>query len=113
MKLIVTVKKLNKRRSVLKSLADNNIIGTVGTPDIKAKEHANNAGQMGLKIGYYHFCRPDKRNGGSVESDATAEADEALNIIAGLQKSDLPLVLDLEDQIIDINVLKDDSLFST
>jgi len=70
----------------------------VGTPDMKAKEHADNAKQSGLRIGYYHFCRPDKRNGGFVESDATAEADEALKIITGLQKPDLPLVLDLEDQ---------------
>lgn len=70
----------------------------VGTPDQKAKEHANNAKQFGLRIGYYHFCRPDKQNGGSVLSDATAEADEALKMISGLQKPDLPLVLDLEDQ---------------
>ncbi len=70
----------------------------VGTPDRRANEHANNARQIGLRIGYYHFCRPDKRNGGSVISDATAEADEALKIIAGLQKPDLPLVLDLENQ---------------
>lgn len=40
----------------------------VGTPDHKAIEHANNAKQTGLKIGYYHFCRPDKRNGGTVIS---------------------------------------------
>lgn len=70
----------------------------VGTPDNKAKDHANKAKQLGLRIGYYHFCRPDKRNGGSVISDATAEADEALKMISGLQKPDLPLVLDLEDQ---------------
>jgi GH25 family lysozyme M1 (1,4-beta-N-acetylmuramidase) len=70
----------------------------VGTPDNKAKEHANNAIKFGLRIGYYHFCRPDKRNGESVISDATAEAEEALQVIAGLQKPDLPLVLDLEDQ---------------
>jgi GH25 family lysozyme M1 (1,4-beta-N-acetylmuramidase) len=70
----------------------------VGTPDHKAKEHANNAKQTGLRIGYYHFCRPDKKNGDSVVSDATAEADEALKIITNLQNPDLPLVLDLEDQ---------------
>lgn len=70
----------------------------VGTPDHKAKEHANNAKQIGLRIGYYHFCRPDKRNGGSVENDAAAEADEALKMIAGLPKPDLPVVLDLENQ---------------
>jgi GH25 family lysozyme M1 (1,4-beta-N-acetylmuramidase) len=70
----------------------------VGTPDHKAKEHADNAAKAGLRIGYYHFCRPDKRNGGTVINDSTAEADEALKIISGLQKPVLPLVLDLEDQ---------------
>jgi lysozyme len=70
----------------------------VGTPDNKALEHANNAKQLGLKIGYYHFCRPDQRNGGTVINDATAEANEAIKLIAGLPKADLPLVLDLEDQ---------------
>ena len=71
----------------------------VGTPDKKAKEHASNAKQIGLRIGYYHFCRPDKRNGGSVISDAIAEADEALKMMTLLPKSNLPLVLDLEDQV--------------
>jgi GH25 family lysozyme M1 (1,4-beta-N-acetylmuramidase) len=70
----------------------------VGSPDHKAKEHTFNAKQIGLKIGFYHFCRPDKRNGGTLISDATAEADEVLMNISGLQKPDLPLVLDLEDQ---------------
>lgn len=70
----------------------------VGTPDIKAKEHALTAKQNNLKIGYYHFCRPDTRNGGSVISDATAEADEAVNRMSVITKPDLPLVLDLEDQ---------------
>ena len=69
----------------------------VGTRDQKAKENANNARAKGLKIGYYHFCRPDSRNGGSVISDATAEANEALQIMLGLQTPDLPLVLDLEE----------------
>jgi lysozyme len=71
----------------------------VGTRDKKAKEHRNNAKSIGLKIGYYHFCRPDTRNGGTIELDATAEAEEALNVITTLQPPDLPLVLDLEDQL--------------
>ena len=70
----------------------------VGTPDPMAKLHADNARQHDLRIGYYHFCRPDTRNGGTVINDALAEADEALRIISGIQKPDLPLVLDLEDQ---------------
>ncbi|MEO8173248.1 MAG: glycoside hydrolase family 25 protein [Sediminibacterium sp.] len=70
----------------------------VGTRDKKAKDHADNAKAHGFRIGYYHFCRPDTRNGGSVISDATAEANEVLSVISTLQKPGLPLVLDLEDQ---------------
>jgi len=70
----------------------------VGTKDKKAREHSDNAKANGLKIGYYHFCRPDTRNGGTIESDAIAEAEEALSIISQLGTPDLPLVLDLEDQ---------------
>ena len=70
----------------------------VGTPDPKAKEHALTAKQNNLKIGYYHFCRPDKRNGVTVIAEATAEADEVLNRLSVITKPDLPLVLDLEDQ---------------
>jgi lysozyme len=68
----------------------------VGTRDKQAKVNADNAKQKGLRIGYYHFCHPDTKMGGSVENDATAEANEALKVMAGLQKNDLPLVLDLE-----------------
>ena len=70
----------------------------VGTPDPMAKDRAIAARQNGFKIGYYHFCRPDTRNGGSVINDASAEANEALNIIADVTEPNLPLVLDLEDQ---------------
>lgn len=70
----------------------------VGTPDVRAKENALKAKQNNFRIGYYHFCRPDTRNGGTVESDATAEADEALKRMSFITKPDLPLVLDLEDQ---------------
>jgi lysozyme len=70
----------------------------VGTPDNKAKEHAGNALAHGLKMGYYHFCRPDRRNGGSVQSDALAEANEVIKLMGQLPESTLPLVLDLEDQ---------------
>lgn len=70
----------------------------VGSHDAKAQEHANNAKQNGLKIGYYHFCRPDIKSGGTIINDATAEADDALAVISKLPAPDLPLVLDLEDQ---------------
>lgn len=70
----------------------------VGTPDEMAKPNAATAKRLGFKVGYYHFCRPDTRNGGSVTADATAEAEEALNRMSTITPADLPLVLDLEDQ---------------
>lgn len=69
----------------------------VGSPDNAARGHANAAKQSGLKIGYYHFAHPDTRNGGTITSDANAEADDAMSRMADLPKPDLPLVLDLED----------------
>ena len=69
----------------------------VGSPDNAAGGHANAAKQGGLKIGYYHFGHPDTRNGGTVISDANAEADDAMSRMADIPKPDLPLVLDLED----------------
>jgi GH25 family lysozyme M1 (1,4-beta-N-acetylmuramidase) len=68
----------------------------VGTPDKRAKINADNAVSKNLRIGYYHFCRPDKKSGGTIESDAIAEANEALQIMGDLPKSDLPLMMDLE-----------------
>ena len=70
----------------------------VGTPDKKAREHADNALAHGLKTGYYHFCRPDTRNGGTLQSDAIAEANEAVIIMQQLPATEMPIVLDLEDQ---------------
>jgi lysozyme len=70
----------------------------VGTPDLKAKELVALARQNGFKIGYYHFCRPGSRNGGSVFNDAIAEADEAVSRMSAIKMPDLPLVLDLEDE---------------
>lgn len=70
----------------------------VGTPDAMAKQHAFTAKQNGFKIGYYHFCRPDMRNSGTVLGDAAAEAVEARSRISVITPPDLPLVLDLEDQ---------------
>ncbi len=71
----------------------------VGTPDRKANENARNAEAKSIKIGYYHFCRPDRRNGGTIVSDAKAEATQALGLMQLLPKSSLPLVMDLEDQL--------------
>lgn len=70
----------------------------VGTRDLKAKDHAQQAKANGLKVGYYHFARPDTKNGGTLQLDSQAEANEVLAVMAGLPTPDLPLVLDLEDQ---------------
>jgi len=75
----------------------------VGTPDKMAKQNAGTAKKLGLKIGYYHFCHPDTRSGGTVISDATAEADEAVNLVRTLSTPDLPLVLDLENENMPLN----------
>lgn len=71
----------------------------VGSPDPKAATHAANAGSAGIKVGYYHFCRPDTRNGGTIQTDATAEANEAIGLLQHLPPTTLPLVLDLEDEV--------------
>ncbi|HEY5371522.1 MAG TPA: glycoside hydrolase family 25 protein [Hanamia sp.] len=69
----------------------------VGSPDTAAGGHATAAKQSAIKIGYYHFCHPDTRSGGTVINDANAEADDAMSRLAIIPKPDLPLVLDLED----------------
>jgi lysozyme len=69
----------------------------VGTPDGRASIHVQEAKQQNFRIGYYHFCHADKRNGGTIESDATAEAKDALSRMQNLPAGDLPFVLDLED----------------
>jgi lysozyme len=71
----------------------------VDAPDNKALKHAQTAKDKGLKIGYYHFGRPDMHSGGTVLSDSEAEADSVSSILSGLPEVDLPLVLDLEDTI--------------
>lgn len=62
----------------------------VGSPDTSAGGHATAAKQSGIKIGYYHFCRPDTRNGGTVINDAKAEADDAMSRMAVIPTPDLP-----------------------
>lgn len=69
----------------------------VGSYDVTALPFAEKAKSLGLKIGYYHFGRPDTKAGGSVIADATVEADDFLNTVAKLPPADLPHSLDLED----------------
>ncbi|PSL46537.1 glycosyl hydrolase family 25 [Chitinophaga niastensis] len=70
----------------------------VGSQDSKVKEHADNALQLGIKVGYYHFCRPDRKNTGTIEDDAVAEANNAINLFQHLPAAQLPLALDLENE---------------
>jgi lysozyme len=70
----------------------------VGIPDKLAAIHAAKAKAHGIRVGYYHFCRPDTR-GGTLSDDALAEANEAIYRMKNLAEPDLPLVLDLEDQL--------------
>lgn len=69
----------------------------VGTYDTTAKSFAEKAKSLGLKVGYFHFGRPDTKAGGTIVSDATAEADDFLKTVAQLPTPDLPHSLDLED----------------
>jgi lysozyme len=69
----------------------------VGTPDVNAPDNARNARNAGLKIGYFHFARPDTTNGGTIESDAIAEANEVYNTVVNLPGYDLPPMIDFED----------------
>ena len=70
----------------------------VNTPDDRAKQNAAMAKQLGFKIGYYHFAHPDTHSGGSIEKDAENEAKDALDRMAAIGASDLPLALDLENE---------------
>lgn len=69
----------------------------VGTPDTQAPLHAQTALQQNFRIGYYHFCHADMKSGGTIEKDAQNEAKDAMSRMQGLPMSDLPFVLDLED----------------
>lgn len=69
----------------------------INTPDPMAQTHALGARQAGLKIGYYHFCRPSPQSGrAAIVADAKAEAMDFKLALRNLPKPDLPPVLDLE-----------------
>lgn len=72
----------------------------VGFLDPKLKVNAQKAKQAGLKISYYHFC---SLNTLDVVKDSTAEAKYFLDAIKNLPANDLPLVLDIEKETVDLN----------
>lgn len=45
------------------------------TADKNALVNANNAHAAGVRVSYYHFAYPDKKEGGTVKTDAEAEAN--------------------------------------
>lgn len=55
-----------------------------GSTDNNLRVNAQAAAAAGLNIGYYHVCYPDMKQGGSVDTDAAAEAKWFLAEIAGL-----------------------------
>jgi len=55
-----------------------------GTSDNHLAANAAAASAAGLDIGYYHVCYADRKQGGTTDSDATAEAKWFLQCIAAL-----------------------------
>jgi len=66
-----------------------------GYTDPYYEENRRKANRMGITVGAYHFARPDTESGGSVASDARAEAKHFLSV-AKPQPGDLLPALDLE-----------------
>jgi lysozyme len=70
--------------------------GTTGSEDAiyNIKNRALEIKKNGIKLGYYHFCRP-----GNIQNPDDDAKDEVLNILNHLKimpKNDLPIVLDIE-----------------
>lgn len=66
-----------------------------------AKIQATDASKAKLKIGFYHFAHPT--NHGGLLEDARSEANYFLKTIKSFPKPDLPMVLDLEDEKINLS----------
>ena len=57
-----------------------------GAKDKNCLEYANKASAAGLPVNYYHFSYPDKKMGGTVESDANSESDYFADTIQKMPK---------------------------
>lgn len=70
--------------------------GTTGHEDniYNLKARVLDAQKNGIKIGYYHFCRPGNVN--EPEDDANEEAQNVISHVGFLPKVKLPLALDIE-----------------
>lgn len=55
------------------------------------------ARRVGLRVGAYHYARPNGRTRAAIRADARTEARLAASRTGTLQPGDLPLVLDLEE----------------
>lgn len=67
----------------------------IGFTDPQLKYNANKAKQFNIKTGYYHYASLSTKD---VVKDSIAEADYFVSVIKSLPKSDLPLMLDIEDE---------------
>lgn len=66
----------------------------VGSYDPRAVFNAIEAKKAGLKIGYYHYCSLNEED---EFKDSTDEANSFIKVLKILPKSDLGVVLDIED----------------
>lgn len=66
----------------------------VGSSDERALYNATEAKRNGIKVGYYHYCSLNDKN---EVQDAVSEATWLHKILSKLPTSDLPVVLDVED----------------
>lgn len=66
----------------------------VGSADPRALFNATEAKKNGIKVGYYHYCSLNDKN---EVYDATQEAAWFHKVLSKLPTSDLPVVLDIED----------------
>lgn len=66
------------------------------TADKKAFINARDAHAEGMRVSFYHFAYPDKKQEGSVKSDAEAEANYFISLLRKLPPAHM-LALDLEE----------------
>jgi len=66
-----------------------------GDKDKMCGTNANAAIAAGMTVSYYHFAYPDKKTGGTVESDSQAEANYFCDTVQALPAFEF-LIIDLE-----------------
>lgn len=71
----------------------------VGYTDPKLNFNSTEAKRVGLKIGYYHFASLNTLNN---VADAKSEAKYFMSVLKNMPKPDLPYILDLETNKVDL-----------